>query len=118
MQCTKPTAARARTIGRAPLGAGAAHLRRLRAVSAPDQLSLTLGPSFTVEVDDRFSPGLTGRHDRAYASPPQPHDTALTLAALLLDAGQDLDGMGPWQRALAGGRRTVRLVPAADAPAG
>jgi hypothetical protein len=89
----------------------------LRAVSAPDQLSLTLGPSFTVEVDDRFSPGLTGRHDRAYASPPQPRDEALTLAALLLDAGQDLDGVGPWQRALAGGRRTVRLVPASNGAA-
>jgi hypothetical protein len=95
-------------------GGGVAHLRRFRPVSASDQLALTLGPSFTVEVDDRFSPGLTGRHDRAYASPPQLRDAALTLAALLLDAGADLDGVGPWQRALAGGRRTVRLVPAAD----
>jgi hypothetical protein len=90
----------------------------LRAVSAPDQLAMTLGPSFTVRVEDRFSPGLTGRHDRAYASPPQPHDDALTLAALLLDAGQDLDGVGPWQRAIAGGRRTVRLVPAPDGATG
>ena len=90
----------------------------LAPVSAPDQLSLTLGPSFTVQVDDRFSPGLTGRHDRAYASPPQPRDEALTLAALLLDAGRDLDGVGPWQRALAGGRRTVRLVPAPDGATG
>jgi hypothetical protein len=79
---------------------------------ASDQLSLTLGPSFTVAVDDRFSPGLTGRHDRSYVSPPQQRDEALTLAALLLDAGKDLDGLGPWQRALAGGRRTVRLVQA------
>jgi len=81
-------------------------------VSGSDQLSLTLGPSYTVHVEDRFSPGLTGRHDRAYASPPQQRDDALTLAALLLDAGGDLDGDGPWQRALAGGRRTVRLVAA------
>ena len=79
-------------------------------VSDPDdQLSLTLGPSFTVEAADRFTAGLTGRPDRDYASPPQPRDAALTLAALLLDAGKDLDGDGPWQRALAGGRRTVRL---------
>jgi hypothetical protein len=77
---------------------------------APDQLSLTLGPSFSVRVEDRFSPGLTGRRDREYASPPQPRDEALTLAALLLDAGGELDGDGPWQRALAGGRRTVRLI--------
>jgi hypothetical protein len=82
-------------------------------VSGPsDQLSLTLGPSFTVRVEDRFSPGLTGRQDRAYASPPQPRDDALTLAALLLDSGGDLDGDGPWHRALAGGRRTVRLISA------
>jgi hypothetical protein len=78
----------------------------------PDQLSLTLGPSFAVQVQDRFSPGLTGRQDRAYASPPQPRDDALTLAALLLDAGGDLHGDGPWHRALAGGRRTVRLISA------
>jgi hypothetical protein len=78
-------------------------------VSGSDQLSLTLGPSFTVAVEDRFSPGLTGRRDRDYASPPQPRDQALTLAALLLDAGGTLEGDGPWQRALAGGRRTVRL---------
>lgn len=79
---------------------------------APDQLSLTLGPAFSVRVEDRFSPGLTGRRDREYVSPPQPRDEALTLAALLLDAGGDLDGDGPWQRALAGGRRTVRLLSA------
>lgn len=83
-------------------------------MSGSDQLSLTLGPTFSVVVVDRFSPGLTGRHDREYVSPPQPRDAALTLAALLLDAGEDLDGAGPWQRALAGGRRTVRLVAAAD----
>ena len=81
-------------------------------MSGSDQLSLTLGPSFAVLVEDRFSPGLTGRQDRAYASPPQPREQALTLAALLLDAGGDLDGDGPWQRALAGGRRTVRLIAA------
>jgi hypothetical protein len=81
-----------------------------RVSAVDDQLSLTLGPCFTVEVRDRFSPGLTGRHDRDYVSPPQVREHALTLAALLLDAGPDLDGEGPWQRALAGGRRTVRLV--------
>lgn len=88
-------------------------MQGFRPVSGPsDQLSLTLGPSFAVHVEDRFSAGLTGRQDRAYASPPQPRDEALTLAALLLDAGADLDGDGPWHRALAGGRRTVRLVAA------
>ena len=80
-----------------------------------DQLSLTLGPLFVVHVSDRFSPGLTGRHDRDYASPPQPRDDALQLAGFLVDAAGALEGEGPWQRALAGGRRTVSL---ARAPAG
>ena len=80
-------------------------------VSASDQLSLTLGPTFVVEANDRFTPGLSGRPDRDYASPPQPRDAALTLAALLLDAGAEPSGNGPWQRALAGGRRVVKLVP-------
>jgi hypothetical protein len=78
------------------------------------QLELTLGPLVVVEVAERFSPGLTGRTDRSYVSPPQPRDRALLLAALLVDAAGPLDGDGPWQRALAGGKRTVRLVPARD----
>lgn len=77
---------------------------------ASDQLELTLGPLFTVEAEDRFAPGLTGRVDRLYVSPPQRREQALALAAMLLDTGPELDGDGPWQRALAGGRRTVRLV--------
>ena len=78
---------------------------------AERQLELTLGPLVIVEVAERFSPGLTGRADRAYASPPQPRERALVLAALLVDAAGPLDGDGPWQRAIAGGRRTVRLRP-------
>ena len=66
---------------------------------------------FQVEVADRYTPGLTGRSDRDYVSPPQPRDAALTLAAFLLDSPATApDGDGPWQRALAGGRRTVRLI--------
>jgi hypothetical protein len=84
-------------------------------VPPPDQLELTLGPAYVVEVEERFSPGLTGRHDRTYASPPQPRDAALTLVALLVDSGADLTGDGPWQRAVAGGRRTVRLRLVPDA---
>lgn len=78
------------------------------------QLELTLGPLVVVEVAERFSPGLTGRSDRSYVSPPQPRERALLLAALLIDAAGPLDGDGPWQRAIAGGRRTVRLVRAPD----
>jgi hypothetical protein len=80
-----------------------------------DQLALTLGPLFVVEVSDRFSPGLTGRHDRDYRSPPQPRADALALAGFLVDAAEPLEGDGPWQRAIAGGRRIVTL---AAAPAG
>ena len=77
------------------------------------QLELTLGPLVVVEVAEHFSPGLTGRTDRAYVSPPQPRERALVLAALLTDAAGPLDGDAPWQRAIAGGRRIVRLR---DAP--
>ena len=65
---------------------------------------------FQIEVADRFTPGLSGRTDRDYVSPPQPRTAALTLAALLLDISPGPSDDGPWQRALAGGRRTVRLV--------
>jgi hypothetical protein len=78
---------------------------------AARQLEMTLGPLVVVEVAEQFSAGLTGRADRAYTSPPQPRERALVLAALLLDAAAPLEGDGPWQRALAGGRRTVRLLP-------
>jgi hypothetical protein len=78
----------------------------------PEQLELTLGPLYVVEVSDSFSAGLTGRHDRRYESPPQRREDALTLAGLLLDAGAALEGDGPWKRALAGGRRTVRICEA------
>jgi hypothetical protein len=78
---------------------------------AARQLEMTLGPLVVVEVAEQFSAGLTGRADRAYTSPPQPRERALVLAALLLDAAAPLEGDGPWQRALAGGRRTVRLIP-------
>lgn len=88
----------------------------MHARSVSPQLELTLGPLFVVEVEERFSPGLTGRSDRSYASPPQPRDDALALAAFLLDAVALPEGDdGPWHRAVAGGRRTVRL---AAAPAG
>jgi hypothetical protein len=76
------------------------------------QLELTLGPLVVVEVAERFSAGLTGRSDRAYSSPPQSREKALLLAALLVDAAAPLEGDGPWQRALAGGRRIVRLAAA------
>jgi hypothetical protein len=43
-----------------------------------------------------------------YESPPQPREQALDLVRLLL-GGELPDEHGPWARARAGGRRTVRL---------
>ncbi|WP_205696716.1 hypothetical protein [Conexibacter sp. SYSU D00693] len=64
-----------------------------------------------VEVTDRFTPGLGGRADRTYVSPPHDPAAARELAALLLDRAVAPEGDGPWRRALAGGLRTVRLLP-------
>lgn len=76
------------------------------------QLQLEFEPLVIVEVSEQFSAGLTGRTDRRYRSPPQLREHALTLAALLLDAPGIPDGNGPWQRAIAGGRRTVAILDA------
>lgn len=67
-----------------------------------------------VEVEDRFTAALSGREDRDYRSPPQARSQARELAALLLDSPAGLDGDGPWQRPLAGGRRVVRILDSAD----
>ncbi|HYF26513.1 MAG TPA: hypothetical protein VD931_12310 [Baekduia sp.] len=64
-----------------------------------------------VEVRERFAQALTGRADREWCSPPLARADALALVALLLDAPAAPAGEGPWHRALAGGRRTVRLRP-------
>jgi hypothetical protein len=80
-----------------------------------DQLRLHFEPLVVVEVFEQFSPGLTGRSDRRYRSPPQLREHALCLAALLLGAPSlPDDGDGPWTSAVAGGRRTVTLVRAAS----
>jgi hypothetical protein len=74
------------------------------------QLELTLGPQYVVEVEDRLNERLARRRGTAYASPPQSLDNARRLAALLLDCEEPPDGAGPWRRPLAGGHRMVRLV--------
>ncbi len=82
---------------------------------AADQLQLTFEPLVVVEVSEQFSAGLTtGREDRRYRSPPQLREHALTLAALLLGSPGVPAGDGPWQRAVAGGRRTVAIVEVAQ----
>jgi hypothetical protein len=70
---------------------------------------MPLEPDAIVEVSDRFTTALSGRADRFYLAPPQPRSNARLLAAMLLDRKDEPDGDGPWQRAIAGGMRTVRL---------
>ncbi len=81
-----------------------------------EQLELTLGPLFVVEVQDRVSGPLTGRPARRYRSPAQPLEEARCLAALLLDAGAALAGEGPWRRPLPGGQRHVEIRRAPPGP--
>jgi hypothetical protein len=78
--------------------------------SVDQQLELTLGPQFVVEVEDRLNEGLARRRGSSYASPPQSLADARRLAALLLDCEEAPEGEGPWRRPLAGGHRMVRLV--------
>ena len=81
-----------------------------------EQLELTLGPLYHVEVDDRVSGPLTGRPARSYRSPPQTLKSARLLAALLLDRAGELEGEGPWRRPLAGGQRHVAITRAPPGP--
>jgi len=79
------------------------------AAEPESQLSMALEPDAIVEVAERFTTALSGRADRSYLAPAQPASQARALAGLLLDRSQALEGSGPWQRAIAGGTRTVRL---------
>lgn len=59
------------------------------------------------EVDER----LAGDRGCSYTSRPQPRDTALELVRALGGCMQRV-GVGPWEIASAGGRRTIALSPA------
>ncbi|HTX11289.1 MAG TPA: hypothetical protein VME22_21895 [Solirubrobacteraceae bacterium] len=66
---------------------------------------------YVVEVDDQCLDHLAGHTGCSYASPPQPAAQALALVRVLLaspHAQLSVDD-SPWRRAIAGGRRTVRL---------
>ena len=78
------------------------------------QLEMRLGPLYVVEVFERLSTALSRRTGAAYTSPPQTLEDARRLAALLLDAAEAPEGLGPWRRPLAGGHRSVRLIRAED----
>ncbi len=69
---------------------------------------------FIVEVADVCEPSLVGHTGGAYASPPQPAEQALALIRVLLGSPpvELRIGGGPWRCAIAGGRRTVRVLAA------
>jgi hypothetical protein len=66
---------------------------------------------YIVEVEDRCAPQLAGHSGCGYSSPPQPAAQALALVRLLLGCPQLSlhPNESPWQRAIAGGRRTIQL---------
>lgn len=71
-----------------------------------------------VRVEDEINKTLTGHDGCTYKSPPQPRQKALTLVRVLLGyTGEELNGDERWCCPIAGGRRTVRLMPE-ERPAG
>lgn len=66
---------------------------------------------YVVEVNDRCLEQLAGHTGCSYASPPQPAAQALALVRVLLASPHVQLSVvdSPWRRAIAGGRRTVRL---------
>jgi hypothetical protein len=70
-----------------------------------------------VQVRDVIAPALSGHEGSTYQSPPQPRGHALMLVRVLLGyTGQQLNGCDRWSCAVAGGRRTITLMPATSAP--
>ena len=67
-----------------------------------------------VQVRDTINHDLAGHRGCRYTSPPQPVADALALVALLLDrpATPAEHGQRTWTRPVAGGRRTITLLPA------
>jgi hypothetical protein len=70
---------------------------------------------YVVNVRDTINPALAGHEGTRYTSPPQPRDQALALVQLLLGRpfGDVTGAEHTWTASLAGGRRTITLVPAA-----
>jgi hypothetical protein len=63
-----------------------------------------------VRVDEAVEPRLTARTSISYQSPPQSHEPAMALVALLLGCTGDPAGhQERWMAPIAGGRRVVTL---------
>jgi hypothetical protein len=104
---TKPSASAqhrfATGVGSSPCSEGPPE--RLPTAPATDE------PLYIVEVDDQRLRELAGHVGCRYVSPPQPAGQAIALVSALLScpaAAATIDH-APWQRAIAGGRRTIRL---------
>jgi hypothetical protein len=70
-----------------------------------------------VRVRDLINAALAAHEGCTYESPPQPRDQALMLVRVLLGyTGQPLNGSDRWTCPVAGGRRTVTLVPTQSSP--
>lgn len=86
-------------------------------MSCPNGADLPVEELVVVRVDDEINQALTGCGGRSYQSPPQPREQALALVQVLLGhTGEQLAGAEQWSCAVAGGRRIVRLDPAARPP--
>ena len=65
-----------------------------------------------VRVADEVNQALTGHPGRRYESPPQEREQALALVEVLLGyAHGSFDGTERWSCPIAGGRRSITLVP-------
>jgi hypothetical protein len=64
---------------------------------------------YVVHVVDEVDERLAGHYGCSYTSPPQPADAALELVRALGGCTQRAE-RGPWQMAVAGGRRTITVV--------
>jgi len=63
-----------------------------------------------VSVEDHVAQTLVGGTGARYTSPAQGRDDAVALIRLLLGCPPEhIHGDGPWQKAIAGGRRTIVL---------
>jgi len=80
-----------------------------------DDASIERGTVVVLHVEETINPALVGREGVAYQSPPMPRAEALALVRLLIGGNGRAGEDSCWRCAIAGGRRTVRLEPAAGA---
>ncbi len=77
-------------------------------------MTATAQALYVVEVQDRCLAQLAGHNGCSYASPPQSEQQALTLVRVLLGCPHRplTLAAAPWQAAIPGGQRHIRIHPA------